>query len=147
MVKLSMGYPNKESEIDILKGKSQEEPLMQVNSIVSAQEIIEMQNNVREIHVEDMLLEYITELVNLTRSNEEIQLGVSIRGSVALLNMAKATAFMNDRDYMIPEDVQEVFPFVAEHRLILTSKSKLKNRTTENLISEILEKAGLVKIK
>jgi MoxR-like ATPase len=138
MVKLSMGYPDMKSEIGILKERQNTNPLDNVVRVVEKEEIIMMQNMVEEVFVHDSIYEYITLLVQQTRENPLVELGVSPRGSLAMMNMVKATAFLSHRDYVIPSDVQYIFKDVAAHRMILKPKARINNVTVDNLLEDIL---------
>lgn len=138
MVKLTMGYPDLKSEIGILKERQGVNPLDHVARIVEKEDIMEMQNLVEEVFVHDSIYEYITLLVQQTRENPLVELGVSPRGSLALMNMVKATAFLSRRDYVVPSDVQYVFKDVAAHRMILKPKARVNNVTVDSLLEEIL---------
>lgn len=138
MVKLSMGYPDMKSEIGILKERQGANPLDHVVKVVEKEELLHMQNMVEDVYVHDSIYEYITLLVQQTRENPLIELGVSPRGSLALMNMVKATAFLSKRDYVIPSDVQYVFKDVAAHRIILKAKARVNNVTVDNLLDDIL---------
>lgn len=104
MVKLSMGYPDFESQINILRDRQTEQPLDLLQMISSREEVQQLQQEVKEVEVADDILRYITLLVEATRQNDKIQLGVSPRGALALNNMAKASAYINGRDYVIPDE-------------------------------------------
>jgi MoxR-like ATPase len=138
MVKLSMGYPDRKSEIGILKERHSANPMDYVKRVVEKEEILQMQSMVEEVFVHDSIYDYITNLVQHTRENPLIELGVSPRGSLAIMNMVKATAFLNSRDYVIPSDIQAVFKDVAAHRMILKSKARINNVTVDNLLEDIL---------
>lgn len=138
MVRLSMGYPDMESEIDILKQRQNSNPLENVVQVVDRDEILHMQSLVENAYIHDSIYEYITQLVQQTRTNPLIELGVSPRGSLALMNMVKATAFLNERDYVLPSDVSSIFKDVATHRIILKPKARVNNITVDNLLDDIL---------
>lgn len=138
MVKLSMGYPDRKSEIGILKERHSANPLDNVNRVVEKEEILQMQGLVEKVFVHDSIYDYITNLVQHTRENPLIELGVSPRGSLAIMNMVKAIAFLNGRDYVIPSDIQSIFKDVAAHRMILKSKARINNVTVDNLLEDIL---------
>lgn len=138
MVKLSMGYPDMKSEIGIMKERQNSNPLDYVVKVVNHEDILTMQNVVEEVFIHDSIYEYIALLVRQTRENPLIEMGVSPRGSLALMNMVKATAFLNHRDYVIPADVQQNFKDVAAHRIILKPKARINNVTVENILDDIL---------
>lgn len=138
MIRLTMGYPDMKSEIGILKGRSNTNPMDYVNRIVEKEDIIAMQGLVEEVFVHDSIYEYVTQLVQQTRENSLVELGVSPRGSLALMNMVKATAFLNRRDYVIPSDVQFIFKDVAAHRMILKPKARINHVTVDNLLDDVM---------
>ncbi|MBH1941703.1 MoxR family ATPase [Mobilitalea sibirica] len=138
MVRLSMGYPDRKSEIGILKERQNINPLEKVIRVVDKDEILMMQNQVEDVFVHDSIYDYITLLVQQTRENPLIELGVSPRGSLALMNMVKATAFLSGRDYVVPMDVQYIFKDVTSHRMILKPKARVNNVTVDNLLDDIL---------
>jgi len=138
MVRLSIGYPDMKSEIGILKERQNSNPLDKVVKVVERDDILMMQNMVEDVYIHDSIYEYITLLVQQTRENPLIELGVSPRGSLALMNMVKAIAFLSGRDYVIPSDVQYIFKDIAAHRIILKPKARVNNITVDNLLDDIL---------
>lgn len=138
MVKLTMGYPDMKSEIGILKERQFANPLENIVQVVEKNEILLMQNMVEEVFIHDSIYEYITLLVAQTRENPLIDLGVSPRGSLAIMNMIKATAYLSGREYVVPADVQYVFKDVTAHRMILKPKARVNNVTVDNLLDDIL---------
>jgi len=138
MVRLSMGYPDLKSEIGILKERKSINPLDYVTRIIEKEDIQSIQNIVEDVYIHDSIYEYITLLVQQTRENPLIELGVSPRGSLAVMNMVKATAFLNMRDYVLPSDVQFIFKDVAAHRIILKPKARVNNVTVFDILDEII---------
>lgn len=138
MVRLSMGYPDINSEVEILKGRTTQDPLDLVNQVLSNKELLYMQQLVERVYVHDAVYEYIATLIQRTRDNELIALGVSPRGTLALTSMAKAYAFVSGRTYIIPDDVKAVFYDVTMHRIILKPKARVNNITVDMLIQQIL---------
>lgn len=138
MIRLTMGYPDRNSEIAILKERQNTNPLNHLRKVVEKEEILILQNSVEEVYLHDSIYEYITLLVQQTRENPFIELGVSPRGSLAIMNIAKATAFLKGRDYVIPSDVQACFLDVCAHRIILKPKARVNNVTVENLLEDVL---------
>ncbi len=136
MVRLTMGYPNHESALDILRTDVSDSV---VNTIINADRLIQMQEAVKAVFTDDAIYEMVVNFTEATRASEFIQLGLSPRGSKALLRMAKANAFMNERNYVIPEDVvRNVLPVVA-HRIVLNSKAKAKDIKEEQVLKGILQ--------
>lgn len=140
MVRLSMGYPDKASEIGMLKGRLNDEYMDAVQKIITSEELLQIQNEVEQIYVHDKVYEYIVHLVSQTREHGYIQLGISPRGTIALLRMSKAIAYLNDRTYMIPDDVRSIFYDVAAHRILLSSKARINSVDVPMVIRDILQK-------
>ena len=139
MVRLSMGYPEKRDEIQILKSKmGGNNPLNDINQVLSVENLIAIRDMVNNVFVHDTVFEYIVELVNMTRCNEYIEVGISPRGTVALINMAKSIAYLSGRNYVMPEDVMQIFMEVCKHRIILSSKAKISKVTVEQVLNSIL---------
>ncbi|MEG0156797.1 MAG: MoxR family ATPase, partial [Anaerovoracaceae bacterium] len=142
MVKLSMGYPDVASQVNIIKQRQGENPLNQVKKVVSGEEILEMKETISRIHIEDDVIQYAAELCAQTRTLEVVDQGVSPRAVLALVQMAKAHGFIAGRNYVIPEDIQAVFIDVCAHRIILTAKAKIRKETEENILMDVLKKVN-----
>lgn len=143
MIKLTMGYPDMKSEIEILKGKQKKVPLDEINTVVTKEDILVMQDLVENIYIHEKIYEYIVTLISKTRNHPLIDLGVSPRGSVALTKLAKATAFLKNRDYVVPEDIQEIFKDVTIHRIILNTKARISNASEEKILLDILNSVSV----
>ncbi len=135
-VRLSLGYPDHHSAIEILQGKSSQN-MDEVHAVLSADEMIEMQEYVERVYVKDDIAEYIVSLIEKTRDYEYLAQGISPRGSIALMKMAKAHAFYMDRDYVTPEDIHCVFHSTCNHRLILNTKAKAAGMDSEKVLDQI----------
>ncbi|MDD5795948.1 MAG: MoxR family ATPase [Oscillospiraceae bacterium] len=140
MIKISMGYPDKKSEINILKGRQTENPLDSVQKVAQAQDILKLQKIVAETYISNPVYEYIVELVSQTRTEPMIKLGLSPRGSIAVMKIAKACAFAKGRNFVIPDDVITVFPDVAAHRILLNPKAKATGVTDRKIIADIIRR-------
>jgi len=147
MVKISIGYPHSGAEVDILDLYRQGNPIEELEPVATEADIIYLQKKVREIHVEKELNEYIVKIVNATRNNSFILLGGSIRASLALQRVAQATALINGRDYIIPEDIRENVMIVLSHRITLTSSARANNYSTQQVILDILRTIQVPKVK
>lgn len=143
LLKLSMGYPTVEEEIEILGLGSKKKPLADVSAVLSAEELLGYQEEVAAIHVDTTLKRYIVEICQATRKHPLVYLGISPRGSIALLQAAQALAFLRGRDYLIPDDVKYLAPYVLEHRLLLHPEARLKGITAEMVVEEILQKVAV----
>ena len=138
MIQLSMGYPNRASTAALLKDRHHVDPLSACQTVTSPAELEKLIAEVSNIHVADRIYDYIAELVDLTRSNAYVTLGVSPRGALAVTRAAKANAYLEGRDYVIPDDVCAVFPDVCVHRLILNSKARLQDYTAAQILQNVL---------
>ncbi|MBD5158588.1 MAG: MoxR family ATPase [Butyrivibrio sp.] len=139
MIRLTMGYPDVASEVEILKERQGENPLNRVNEIVSSESIIQMQEEVDRIHVDKAIYDYIAMLSAITRKHPMIELGISPRGTLALASMARAHAYVSGRGYVTPGDVQNVFPDVARHRIILSPKARVASADVESVIKTVFQ--------
>ena len=147
MVKVSMGYPDVDSEYEILKSKQNRNPLESVKEVASAEDIVEMQQIAEEVFVSDAIYHYIAELAAATRNHEMLELGMSPRGSVATARLSRAYAFIQGRNYVIPDDVAAVFLDAASHRVILSPKARVNGTTVEAVVDNILKTVPLPKIE
>lgn len=138
MVRLSMGYPDISSQVDIVKQRQTADPIDTVRPLISASHINALRKAVKAIHMEDEVIRYAAELCERTRSAEAVEQGVSPRAVLALVQMAKASALMDGRGYVIPRDVKSVFTDVCAHRLILTARAKIKKETEEKVLQNIM---------
>ena len=147
MIKMSMGYPDFESQISILRDRHRENPLDRIHSVVNLEELQELIQEATAVEVEESIYEYVTKLTQATREHPQIALGVSPRGALAVCRMAKAYAYVHGRDYVIPEDVAAIFPDVCCHRLVLATKARMMEERPETLIQGILESVKMPVIK
>ncbi len=147
MVRLQMGYPDFKSQVNILKERHTSNPLDSLEKVVTKEELLKMQEQVKEVYVADEIYEYITHLTEQTRVEPYVRLGVSPRGALALCNMVKSYAFVSGRDYVIPEDVIEVFPNVYTHRLILEPKARMDEVSAFDVIDKILKEVAIPTIE
>lgn len=143
MIKLSMGYPDFESELMIYKG-NQRAAMDDVLKVITKEELINMQKEVDLITVKDNVIDYMTQIIRKTREDAKIELGLSPRGGIALLNMAKATAYMQGRNYVIPEDINVVIDTVCLHRIVLSGKAKADRITKNEILRDIVSRISIV---
>lgn len=135
-IRLSLGYPDHHSAIEILQGRSSQS-MDEVNAVLSAEDILEMQTLTDRIYVKDDIAEYIVTLIEKTRECEYLAQGISPRGSIALMRMAKAHAFYMDRTFVTPEDIHAVFYCTCNHRLIMNAKAKAAGLDCEKILDMI----------
>lgn len=147
MIKVSMGYPDLDSEFTMLKSKVNKVTVDTIGKIISKEELVEIKKEVEDIFVADEILKYIASLCAATRKHPYVRLGVSPRGSIALLNMSKSIAFLNGRNYVIPEDVMEVATSVMGHRIIPNTKARVNNVSVYTIIDEIFKSVQSPRIK
>jgi len=149
LVRLRVGYPTKEEEVEILKrriGRKKEE--VDIKQVGSAKEVIEMQRAIEEVYISDAVLDYITEIVRATRENKkEIEVGASPRGSLALLRLSRAYAALEGRDYVIPDDIKKVAIPALSHRLILKRELWYTRVSQEMVMGKMLEKIPVPKFE
>ncbi len=139
MIKLSMGYPDFKGEVDILKSKYNANPLESVRSVADSSFILELQDYISNVYVDDRIYEYVVSLSEATRNHPMIKLGVSPRGTLALMQLSKGIAVAMGRDYVIPEDISYICGDVFEHRIMLNSKAKFSDVSASDVISDILK--------
>lgn len=147
MIKVKIGYPHKDYEMKILELYKDSEPMESISSVATAEDIIMLQKKARQIFVSSEINEYIVNIVSATRNNENILLGGSIRASLALLKISQATALINGRDYVIPEDVKENISIVLTHRLTLSSIARANNYNANDIINSIVNTISVPKVK
>ena len=144
LFKIVVGYPEQAEEVDILRGHHQRRNLTDamaaISPVLTADQLNEMRDKVNQVHVEDKLFEYIAEIVRSTRANKALYLGASPRAAVALLNSAKALATLRGRDFVTPEDVQELAAPVLRHRILLTPEREMEGATADDVIAQLLQK-------
>lgn len=136
MVCLSMGYPEHEAAVDILKGNAMK-PLSLLKNTISIEELMELRLKTNDMYVHDSIYEYIVTLVEGTRTSPLFSMGASPRGSIALLRMAKAMAVLHGRDYVTPEDIRVVFIDVLGHRVKLSTKARAEGKDIEAALNEL----------
>ena len=140
MICMTMGYPELEDEIAIAKGKSLGVDVELIEPVISAAELIVLQEKTADVFVEDSMYRYICNLVQASRQNGYIALGLSPRATLALVTMAKAIAFLHRRDYVVPEDVAEIFLDVSAHRILLNAKARAGHMSAADVLKELLQK-------
>lgn len=138
MICLTMGYPNPEDEIAILKGKSEGDPLNEVASVMNAAALLDAKREAEQIYVHQAIYKYMVRLVNKTRQHDMIELGISPRGTVALAAMAKSCAWLQGRKFVYPDDVANVFYDVAIHRIRLNARAQINHVTASDLLDQII---------
>lgn len=139
MVRLSIGYPSKKDQITILKKRQNASPVGEVQKVVTKDDILEIQNYLSAIKMTEEILEYMTDLCEKTRDEDMVELGVSPRGILALSQMVRARAILKERDFVIPEDIQDVFIDVCAHRIVLKPQARIEGIGAVQILEKILK--------
>ncbi len=140
MIRLSIGYPDRDSQVAILKNRRGKDDLDSVQAKMTAEDIKEIQGYLYSVKMIDDILYYISDLCLATREEPMVELGVSPRGVSALAKFARARAVLRERDYVIPEDVQAVFKDVCMHRLVMKPQAKIEGISAEDILDGVLKK-------
>jgi MoxR-like ATPase len=143
MLNISLGYPEPADEVLILDRQQLRHPIETLGQILSAEDLLRLQTQVREVNVSQEIRQYIVALVNATRQHQNVYLGVSPRGSLALFRTAQARALLEGRDYVIPDDVKRLLVATLSHRLIVSPAARVRGVSAAAIIEEI---TGLVPV-
>jgi MoxR-like ATPase len=138
LLKIRLGYPEKDEEIAILDRFREEDPLLKLEAVAHPEEVAQLQQARRGIHISDPIREYITDIVRATRTHPSLRLGASPRGSLGLMRAGQALAALRERDYVLPDDIKLLVLPVLSHRLILKEEERLRGETPEHLLEEIV---------
>ena len=141
-IRLSIGYPAPQDEREMVLNRQKGNPLDQVQQVMTRQELIRLQEQVELVYIKPEMVDYAVALITATRKHPMILRGASPRATLSMTAMAKAVAFLNGRDYVVPEDVQAVFAQVIEHRLLLAPEAEAKGISANKLLQEILRKTS-----
>ena len=146
MLRLHVGYPNIEDEREILRDRERENPLKYVRAVMSQTDVLDLQKKTSEVRVDEALIEYLLKIVALTRESDQLELGISPRGTLALFRSAQAYALVEGRDFCIADDIKRLVPPVFAHRLIVNSRqagTKRQSAQAEQILREILLKVAV----
>ena len=148
LVRLQLGYPNRAEEVEILKRRMQRgREEVQLEPVVNTETILALQKTVEGIHVDDDVLGYVTDIVQATRTQRQVEIGASPRGSLAIFKLARARAVFHGRDYVIPDDVKEVAATALVHRMIMKAESWVRGVDPRLVVDEILKAVPVPKAK
>lgn len=147
MMKISIGYPDLEEEKKILRRFKVENPIDNLKTVISGDEILEIQSIVRKVYVDESIDDYIVNIVRATRENKNVQLGASPRGSLSLFRAAQAWAVINGREYVIPDDVKQFVKPVLSHRIIIKPEGKLMGIEPVDVLENILKQVRVPVVK
>jgi MoxR-like ATPase len=143
LFKLRMGYPTKREEFDVLTLAEKERPIHTIESVITKEELVALQNEIQHVYVDETIKHYIIEIAGNTRKHPSVYLGASPRASISLMKAAQAYAFITGRDYIIPDDIQYLAQFALPHRMILRSEAKFEGKTAEDIVGELLDKTSV----
>ena len=139
LLKITMGYPTIDEELEILNRYQNIPPIDQLKPVIDIDDLLSLQREMKNVFIDESIKHYIVSIVNNTRQDGNVYLGASPRGSLALMKAGQAYAFMYGRDYVLPDDIQYLAPFVLSHRIILNSESKFEGITAERIIKNIVK--------
>ncbi|RLQ91150.1 AAA family ATPase [Falsibacillus albus] len=140
LLKMKMGYPEMEEEMEVLTRAQKVPPIEDLQAVMTIDELRAIQKEIKEVFVDDTIKRYIVEIARRTRTHANVYLGASPRGSIALMKAAQAYAFLHNRDYLIPDDIQYLAPYVFSHRIILKSEAKYEGITTEEIVNTVISR-------
>jgi MoxR-like ATPase len=143
LMRLSMGYPSRGDERQILTNLWREHPITKLGRVVDGHDMLSLQKKIWDVNVDATLQDYIVALAEATRTHPDLLLGVSPRGTLALLKATQALAAIRGRDYAIPEDIKTLVPLTLAHRLILKPEAELRGRTALTVLEDVLQKTPL----
>ncbi|MFJ5762901.1 AAA family ATPase [Neobacillus sp. NPDC093182] len=138
LLKMKMGYPEVDEEIEVLNRAQKVPPIEDLYPVIDLEGLLALQKEIKEVYVDPTIKRYIVDIVNLTRNFSGVYLGASPRGSIALMKAAQAYAFMYGRDYILPDDIQYLAPFVLSHRIILKSEAKFEGISAEEIVTRVI---------
>jgi MoxR-like ATPase len=138
MMQIRLGYPNEQEENDILRRYEREDPMDELLPVMSAEQVIELQAQVRTIRIEDSVREYLVRVTRATREHPSVELGVSPRGTMALYRTCQALAALRGRGFVVPDDIKEMAPYVLTHRIHISPQTRLRGRMPQEIIQQIV---------
>jgi len=139
LMRLSIGYPDFESQVAIIRDREKQNPLEELRRVVTLDDVRRMQREVTAVTLRDSVIAYITQLAISSRGHGSVELGVSPRGAIFIARAVKARAYVSGRDYVIPEDVRGVFTDVCAHRIIIETPAKTKQITAQQVLQDLLK--------
>ncbi len=140
-LRLSLGYPSAESEIEIMDRMQLAHPIESIEAVTSPEEMLELQDIVRHVYVDDLIKQYIVAIVDATRAHSSVYVGASPRGALVLYRGGQAKAVMDGRDYVLPDDIKHLLHPVLGHRIILNPNARMQGISVEDVLNQVLEAA------
>ncbi len=147
LVKLSVGYPDMNSEVEILRRRiNRSSDDIKINNVITKEDFLQMQNMVEKIHVDDSMESYIVSIVEKTRIHPQVEIGASPRGSIALLKLSRSNALLSGRDFIIPDDIKRVTRIALSHRIILKPEPWIRGVKPEEIIDDVIKNTPVPKL-
>jgi MoxR-like ATPase len=143
LFKFQIGYPTKSEELEVLNRVEKQHPIETLQSVMELETLLSMQAEVKKVYVQKNVKEYIISIVNATRHHHSVYLGASPRASIALMKAGQAFAYIQNRDYVIPDDIKYLAPFTLRHRIMLSSDAKLSDTTTERIVKDVIDQVRI----
>ncbi|MEF3306099.1 AAA family ATPase [Paenibacillus sp. GYB003] len=137
MMKFSLGYPDHDTEKKMLYAQATGHPVDRLEPVADVERLLDIQRRVREVHVDEAVADYVVSITRKTREHQSVFLGASPRATIALMQAAKALAYLRERDYVIPDDIKYLTPYVLGHRMILHSEARIDGLTVESVFQSI----------
>lgn len=139
-MRLEIGYPDETAEMEIMYSRREGDPILQIKPVIDGKKIMEARNSVEAVGIEESVGVYMTRIVRATREDNRILLGASPRALIALSRASQARAFIEGRDYVLPEDVKELAPWVLSHRLLLENKTRYSGTSKDEVLRDVLDR-------
>lgn len=140
MMKLSLGYPDEQTELRMVQQQKTTHPLEHIRPVADVEQVIELQHQAKHIHIDDAVTAYAVNVTRETREHPHVYLGASPRGTLALINGAKAYALLNERSYVLPDDIKFLAPYILGHRMILQAEARMERLSAVDILDAIFEK-------
>ncbi|MFS0871773.1 AAA family ATPase [Paenibacillus xylanilyticus] len=139
MLKISLGYPDKDIEKTLLKQHQSGQPVDRLESVTHMDQISAIQQEIKEVFIGDPVMDYLLDVVRMTRSHPSVLLGASPRAAISFMMAVKAFAFLQERDYVLPDDVKTMAPYVISHRIVLRPEARLDSMSSEAVLNSVLQ--------
>lgn len=139
MLKISLGYPDKDIEKTLLKQHQSGQPVDRLESVTHMDQISAIQQEIKEVFIGDPVMDYLLDVVRHTRTHPSVLLGASPRAAISFMMAVKAFAFLQERDYVLPDDVKTMAPYVISHRIVLRPESRLDSMSSEAVLNAVLQ--------
>jgi len=143
LMRISLGYPSFSEELSVIEQQEQTHPIDELEAVATPEDVLKLQDAAKKVYVDSAVREYIVSLIEATRNHEDVSLGASPRASLGMFRAVRGIAIMRDRDYVIPDDVQELAYAVLSHRLILSPSARMRGLQTVQVIDGLLESVAV----